>query len=412
MNVHAASLNIHADSEASSTARSFTASGGAQAPSASAFQSGTPAALRRRTDRESSADSSSSEELISYGDNTAAEEPVAAGNIIHGVRTTRQKVDRRPLSDWHLKPFREMTWAERLCKLAAAPEQVHELVPETVDRGPMPTNPWWNDNIFIISRAMIAPVIQHTTQSYFNITWNPVAAYFFYVFIFIEFARMVLDRLNGFSIRFGSLDEKNCGRDRTPNASVNNLALGVVAYMFIRPLFTFLLAYDKTQQPLDIIRWSYPLRLMAWQLTLDYLFYCYHRLTHEVDGLWWVHKHHHSTRHPTAILSILAEDYQEVLEIFILPFLASLLWRQTFTEQWITLCYTLMVEMQGHSGVRMLWHHPTLFWLKYFNCGLVLEDHDLHHRMGRSGRNYGKQSRVWDRLFGTSTERIETYGMF
>ncbi|KDE04590.1 hypothetical protein MVLG_04970 [Microbotryum lychnidis-dioicae p1A1 Lamole] len=407
MNVlQAASLNVHEVSESSS------AIGGAQAPSASAVQSGNPLALSRRADRESSTDSSSSEEFISYGDKTAAEELVIAGNIIHGVRTTRQKVDRRPLSDWHLKPFREMTWAERLCKLAAAPEQVHELVPETVDRGPMPTNPWWNDNIFIISRAMIAPVIQRTTQSYFNITWNPVAAYFFYVFIFIEFSRMVLDRLNGFSIRFGSLDEKNCGRDRTPNASVNNLALGVVSYMFIRPLFTFLLAYDKTQQPLDIIRWSYPLRLVAWQLTLDYLFYSYHRLTHEVDGLWWVHKHHHSTRHPTAILSILAEDYQEVLEIFVLPFLTSLLWRQTFTEQWITLCYTLMVEMQGHSGVRMLWHHPTLFWLKYFNCGLVLEDHDLHHRMGRSGRNYGKQSRVWDRLFGTSTERIETYGMF
>lgn len=42
--------------------------------------------------------------------------------------------------------------------------------------------------------------------------------------------------------------------------------------------------------------------------------YCYHRTTHEVDSLWFVHQHHHTTKHPTAILSILAEHYQEYLE--------------------------------------------------------------------------------------------------
>ena len=38
-----------------------------------------------------------------------------------------------------------------------------------------------------------------------------------------------------------------------------------------------------------------------------------------------------------------------------------------------------------------------------------MEDHDLHHRFGKSGRNYGKQTRIFDRIFGTIGERIETH---
>lgn len=30
-----------------------------------------------------------------------------------------------------------------------------------------------------------------------------------------------------------------------------------------------------------------------------------------------------------------------------------------------------------------------------------------HHRYGKSGKNYGKQSRVWDVLFGTTGDREE-----
>ncbi|GAA5825348.1 hypothetical protein JCM3770_005231, partial [Rhodotorula araucariae] len=69
------------------------------------------------------------------------------------------------------------------------------------------------------------------------------------------------------------------------------------------------------------------------------------------------------------------------------------------------------VEMMGHSGVRSHWCHPILWPLEAVGAGLAVEDHDLHHRFGKSGKNYGKQSRVWDRIFGTCAERIETYGM-
>lgn len=49
--------------------------------------------------------------------------------------------------------------------------------------------------------------------------------------------------------------------------------------------------------------------------------------------------------------------------------------------------------------------HPS----RPFGCELVLEDHDLHHRMGwQRSHNYGKQTRLWDMLFGTDNVRIET----
>ena len=52
----------------------------------------------------------------------------------------------------------------------------------------------------------------------------------------------------------------------------------------------------------------------------------------------------------------------------------------------------------------------TLNWLlKWFGAELVVEDHDLHHRKGwKKSHNYGKQTRLWDRIFGTCRERIES----
>jgi sterol desaturase/sphingolipid hydroxylase (fatty acid hydroxylase superfamily) len=43
-----------------------------------------------------------------------------------------------------------------------------------------------------------------------------------------------------------------------------------------------------------------------------------------------------------------------------------------------------------------------------FDCHLIIEDHDKHHRQGcRTSGNYGKQTRLWDRVFGTCKDRIE-----
>ncbi|EHA22524.1 hypothetical protein ASPNIDRAFT_127650, partial [Aspergillus niger ATCC 1015] len=47
--------------------------------------------------------------------------------------------------------------------------------------------------------------------------------------------------------------------------------------------------------------------------------------------------------------------------------------------------------------------NPMTWLVRMFDMELVIEDHDLHYRNGwRRSHNYGKQTRLWDRLFGTT----------
>lgn len=77
-----------------------------------------------------------------------------------------------------------------------------------------------------------------------------------------------------YAVRLGTFDEKNIGRDRTPDKSVAKLATGITIYLFLRPGMDFYLHYKRNENPLLSFGWDFPLRLMAWQLTLDYFFVC------------------------------------------------------------------------------------------------------------------------------------------
>jgi sterol desaturase/sphingolipid hydroxylase (fatty acid hydroxylase superfamily) len=78
----------------------------------------------------------------------------------------------------------------------------------------------------------------------------------------------------------------------------------------------------------------------------------------------------------------------------------------------ITLLLSTYTEIFGHSGIRADWSLPiTGPILSLIGCELIIEDHDLHHRFGRSGKNYGKQTRFWDVLYGTTGVRQEMSGL-
>ncbi|KAK8148090.1 hypothetical protein G3M48_000432 [Beauveria asiatica] len=78
---------------------------------------------------------------------------------------------------------------------------------------------------------------------------------------------------------------------------------------------------------------------------------------------------------------------------------------------WVCQAYVLFSESTAHSGVRLLLNPPaTLGWLwDRFDLALAVEDHGMHHRRGsKKIFDYGKQTRVWDCLFGTVYPREET----
>jgi len=82
-----------------------------------------------------------------------------------------------------------------------------------------------------------------------------------------------------------------------------------------------------------------------------------------------------------------------------------------FYEWWICHEYVVFTEVLGHSGLRIHATPPsTMSWLlQMVDAEIVIEDHDLHYRKRwRKSRNYGKQTRLWDRIFGTCHDRIES----
>ena len=80
------------------------------------------------------------------------------------------------------------------------------------------------------------------------------------------------------------------------------------------------------------------------------------------------------------------------------------MWSHVACQQYVTFS-----ELAGHTGLHFVAPSPVRFALQYFDAELVIDDHDLHHRKGwKKSHNYGKQTRLWDRVFGTCADRIES----
>lgn len=220
--------------------------------------------------------------------------------------------------------------------------------------------------------------------------------------------------------RYGYLDGDVHARDGVPDVAVKRVVGIMLKGMSGRITLMLLCAYRSAETPLSVVsspQWwaSLAVGMALYGLTVDFWFYCYHRAVHVVPALWRVHRTHHLTKHPNPLLSGYADDEQELIEIFGVPGLAYLSLRFAgihldFYHWW--LCHALIIyaEFMGHSGLRIIMSPPSLInWLLvYFDAALTIEDHDLHHRKGwRRSFNYGKQTRVWDRLFGTCFERYE-----
>ncbi|CAD6892066.1 unnamed protein product [Tilletia controversa] len=318
----------------------------------------------------------------------------------------------RPKTTWHLKSRQEMTLWEGIAAVDLCSDDLYRKRHEHEKRGPIPVQSVFWENVFIISTGTIAPGIHLLWNTFYPdhlMHWAPALAT--YHFSLIIFAVFLIRRLHAKMEEYGVFDEQNRGRDIVDDAHVNHVGRSIFIYMFLRSVQPFLARWrGDMANPFEGLSLWTPVKIGLWQISLDYWFYLYHRSTHEFDSLWWIHRQHHATKHPTPVLSILADGVQECLEILVIPILAHVVAPAlSFPEFHYAIIYLLYVEALGHSGIRAVWQHPILGpVLQPFGMELAVEDHDLHHRFGRSGKNYGKQTRVWDRVFGTVGERIET----
>jgi sterol desaturase/sphingolipid hydroxylase (fatty acid hydroxylase superfamily) len=260
----------------------------------------------------------------------------------------------------------------------------------------------------LIIQALWYYIIPET--SFFH-TWHPILAFIFYHLAFVAFTIKLIKHLTKQMDKYGTFDEHKRPRDYVPDKDVYRLILSVLIYTVARTGGGLILGgYDRYAPPSlgHTISWAFPIKIGLWLIALDFFFYSYHRAVHTFPFLWKYHSKHHSTKHPTPLQAILADDVQEIIEIFLIPLAASLVMPLSAHEFWIAQCILMYIEGMGHSGTRVYWTHPLLGEvLRPFGMELTIEDHDLHHRYGKSGKNYGKQTRIFDRIFNTISERVE-----
>ena len=166
-------------------------------------------------------------------------------------------------------------------------------------------------------------------------------------------------------------------------------SLGTVSLVkdFLHPIFDYeLLSYIPN--PL--------LQLIFYMLVYDFILYWYHRICHEIQFLWDIHKYHHAATDFLLITGIRVHPVEKTIHYFITIVPLAILGAPLETFVAIHVIRMFIDRMQ-HSMVD--WNYGWVGdWLIYSPVG-----HRIHHSMEREhwDKNYGDIFVFWDRIFGT-----------
>lgn len=242
---------------------------------------------------------------------------------------------------------------------------------------------------------------------------NKWAAIPFYMLFYYFLGLQIIWRCRDLGAKYGYFDSAT-PRDQIPDAMGGKVAASLLLTVGQRVFMEVMTTWDSDAKP--SIGWQLPVQMAVYAWTLDFYYYWYHRIMHESDSLWPFHRTHHLARHPNTLLTLFADDEQELFDMVGIPFLTWLtmspipLLRLNFYEWWFCNAMVTVVEIFGHAGVRMYFtaFQAFPFLLQPLEMDITMEDHDIHHRRGwKHSGNYGKQTRMWDRIFGTVIPRDE-----
>lgn len=295
------------------------------------------------------------------------------------------------------------------------PQNLDQEVPVHQKSEKIPHLADWYLHRWVIFHAAIPLILHHLYVVYTGYNLTPLQAFLLYAAAFKLTGTRELHVLRDTGHKFGFLDGDEHERDGVPDVGVWKVVESVISTSTIRPVVAVFLAYRSNETPADTHWWWLPLEAGLYGIILDFWFYWYHRLMHEVSSLWKYHRTHHLTKHPNPLLTLYADSEQEFFDIIGIPLLTYFTMKlmgmpMGFYEWWVCHQYVVFAELAGHSGIRVDASPPNLFTpiLRILKCELTIEDHDIHHRKGwKSSGNYGKQTRLWDRMFGTCKDRIE-----
>lgn len=319
-------------------------------------------------------------------------------------------------STWRLKDRSEWSIGHWFFELLGIHHvSLNKDIPVHQKEEKVPYVPEWQLHRWVLVHSFIPIALQQLYVYYTGHNLNAFQAFILYTVAFKAIAVHELHALRRVGHMCGFLDGDVHDRDGVPDIAVGKIMNSLISTAVWRPVFTVFLSYRTSQAP-DSISWAWlPFEIGIYAIVLDFWFYWYHRLMHEVDFLWKYHRTHHLTKHPNPLLTLYADLEQEFFDIAGVPLMTYLTMKlmglpMGFYEWWICHQYIMFTELAGHSGIRVYAPPPsTVTWLlQIFKAEITIEDHDMHHRRGwKKSANYGKQTQLWDRVFGTHRERVE-----
>ncbi|KAG5927021.1 hypothetical protein E4U42_002704 [Claviceps africana] len=346
------------------------------------------------------------------------DDPSASSDAAHRARhkdSMKSTWRSRDPSEWN-------AYQKMLDRLGAHHVSLDEPVPRHPKTDKVPHLGQLSQHRWILFHGFAALLVH---QLFVSLTGWRITTHFAFHFYMVVFNAIIIRQvraLRRLGHRHGFLDGDVHDRDGVPDHGAPKVVWALYKTVGARLVMMLLLAYDPDRSPLDVLArpswWALlPLQTGLYAVVLDFWFYLYHRCMHDVPFLWRFHRTHHLTKHPNPMLAAYADEEQELFDMLVIPLLAwSTFWLAGhplgFYEWWICQQYVVYAEVGGHSGLRLHLCAPSTLHplLAALGMELCVEDHDMHHRNGwRRSRNYGKQTRVWDRLFGTCGERVETH---
>ncbi|MFT5070730.1 MAG: alkylglycerol monooxygenase [Chitinophagales bacterium] len=159
--------------------------------------------------------------------------------------------------------------------------------------------------------------------------------------------------------------------------------------------FPDLVKSQKAKQNPNMTWWYIPV-LLLYLVIADFLKYVFHRLSHELDFLWQIHKFHHSTTSFIILSGNRIHPIEHILHKVFVTLPLVLLGIQ------IDMYFALVILMLFIDKLQ----HSMLDW-DYGKLGKYLIYSPIGHRIHHSeipehwDKNYGDLFVFWDRLFGT-----------
>lgn len=226
-----------------------------------------------------------------------------------------------------------------------------------------------------------------------GINYIALAVPFFFIFIGIE---LWIARRRGLSLY-------------RLNDSLSDLSAGVMQQVVILFWVTTLLGlFDSVYQKYRLVTWEHA--IWPWLIAfigVDFAYYWWHRLSHEVNVLWAVHVVHHSSEEYNLTVALRQAVGSSLTSVpFYLPLAL------------VGVPPIVYATMVSFSTLYQFWIHTRLVGKIRGPLHYLInlpEHHRIHHAVNPQylDKNYGAILIIWDRLFGTFEEENEepVYGL-